>query len=82
MKMLLALDDTAALAAARKLKAKCEVRKHIFMDADQRESNAQRAVVVDGVRYPSMRKAAAAHNRSCECLRKWIERGKAEYAED
>ena len=82
MKMLLALGDPSALEAARRVKAKHPVRKHVFMDADQRESNAQRAVIIDGVRYASMRKAAEAVKRSCACISKWVESGRAAYAED
>lgn len=77
------LSPLDALAAARRLRERLPSRKHIFMDSDHsNRGNGKRAVMIAGVRYASMRKASEAHKRSCACIAKWLELGKATYAED
>lgn len=77
------LGDATALDAARRCREKLkeQIRENIFM-REAPKGNGKRAIVVNGVRYGSIRRAAFAHSIAAGTMIKWLEEGKARYAED
>lgn len=80
------LGDAAPLDAARRLKAQLPSRSHIVM-AEPRTlfggvRGGSREVEVQGVRYGSIRKAARAHRVTPFTMHKWLEEGRAAYADE
>ncbi len=82
MNMLRVLSPEDALDAARKLKKKLSrnVRSVIYLEEHQK-SSGKRGVICEGEVYDSIRSAASANKVSSFTMTKWIESGKAAYAE-
>ena len=77
------MNPQDAIAAARRLKAKFKPRNHIVMaDEKSNKFHGRQAILINGHRYPSLRAAARAHSTSPATVTKWLEIGKANYAED
>ena len=82
MNMLRVLDPDDALEAARRIKKKLSgnVRSVVYLEEHQK-SNGKRRVIINGEVYASINKAADACRVSAFTMRKWIECGKATFAE-
>jgi len=77
------LRPIEALQAAKRLKAILPVRKRNLFAVDQGEKrNKKRPVIIKGIRYPSLRRAANAHSVAGSIMLGWLASGKAKYAED
>lgn len=83
MKLLACLDMAPALDAAKRVKAQLPSRKHVLEDdKPSSKRNHKRAVIIQGSRYPSLRRAALACNVAGSVMLAWIASGRAKYAED
>ena len=77
------LGDATALDAARRLKMLLPSRKHVAFDEEPRTGMGyKRPVMVAGTVYESIRQAANAHKVAPSRVHKWLEEGKAYYADD
>ena len=77
------LGDASALDAARKLRRELPSKLHLFMTDEPRpKTGAKRPVKVAGEIYPSVRSAADGQRVTAFTMLKWLESGKAVYADE